>query len=271
MSFRVIQWSTGNVGRHALRGDHPSPRSRARGPVGPRSAEGRPRRRRARAASRRSASRRPTTPTALLALERRLRLVHRDGRPPSCRCGRGHVPHPRRRHERGRDLGRAAGLSARRRSGHRREARGRVPRRRHVVLHLRHRSRASPTTRCRSRLTGLCARVDSVRVMEIVNYDTYDQPEVLFGHHGIREAARPHAAAPDPRRPDARVGARRAADRRGTRRRPSTRCARPHERRATDASFTIPSGHGRRRHDGRRCASRSRRSSAAGRRSSSST
>jgi hypothetical protein len=34
-------------------------------------------------------------------------------------------------------------------------------------------------------LTGLCERVDSVRVMEIVNYATYDQPEVLFETMGF--------------------------------------------------------------------------------------
>ena len=34
-------------------------------------------------------------------------------------------------------------------------------------------------------LTSLCARVDSVRVMEIVNYATYDQPQVLFETMGF--------------------------------------------------------------------------------------
>jgi hypothetical protein len=34
-------------------------------------------------------------------------------------------------------------------------------------------------------LMGLCARVDAVRVMEIVNYATYDQPEVLFETMGF--------------------------------------------------------------------------------------
>ena len=34
-------------------------------------------------------------------------------------------------------------------------------------------------------LTGLCARVDAVRVMEIVNYATYDQPQVLFETMGF--------------------------------------------------------------------------------------
>ena len=34
-------------------------------------------------------------------------------------------------------------------------------------------------------LTGLCERVDAVRVMEIVNYATYDQPEVLFETMGF--------------------------------------------------------------------------------------
>jgi 4-hydroxy-tetrahydrodipicolinate reductase len=34
-------------------------------------------------------------------------------------------------------------------------------------------------------LTGFCSRVDSVRVAEILNYDTYDQPTVLFDTFGF--------------------------------------------------------------------------------------
>ena len=34
-------------------------------------------------------------------------------------------------------------------------------------------------------LTGFCERVDHVRVKEILNYATYDQPEVLFGTMGF--------------------------------------------------------------------------------------
>jgi len=34
-------------------------------------------------------------------------------------------------------------------------------------------------------LTGFCERVDKVRVKEILNYATYDQPEVLFGTMGF--------------------------------------------------------------------------------------
>jgi len=34
-------------------------------------------------------------------------------------------------------------------------------------------------------LTGLCERIDHVRVMEILDYATYDQPEVLFGTMGF--------------------------------------------------------------------------------------
>ncbi|MEY2452485.1 MAG: hypothetical protein QOD92_2059 [Acidimicrobiaceae bacterium] len=36
-------------------------------------------------------------------------------------------------------------------------------------------------------VTSACERVDSVRVMEILNYDTYDQPEVLFGTMGFAQ------------------------------------------------------------------------------------
>jgi 4-hydroxy-tetrahydrodipicolinate reductase len=34
-------------------------------------------------------------------------------------------------------------------------------------------------------LTGFCQRIDSVRIMEILNYATYDQPEVLFDTMGF--------------------------------------------------------------------------------------
>ena len=37
-------------------------------------------------------------------------------------------------------------------------------------------------------LTGTCEYVTSVRVMEIVNYDTYAQPEVLFGTMGFGQS-----------------------------------------------------------------------------------
>jgi 2,4-diaminopentanoate dehydrogenase len=36
-------------------------------------------------------------------------------------------------------------------------------------------------------LSGLCERIDQVRMMEIVNYATYDQPEVLFGTMGFAQ------------------------------------------------------------------------------------
>lgn len=34
-------------------------------------------------------------------------------------------------------------------------------------------------------LTGVCERIDSLRIQEILNYDTYDQPEVLFETMGF--------------------------------------------------------------------------------------
>lgn len=42
-------------------------------------------------------------------------------------------------------------------------------------------------------LSGLCERIDELRVMEIVNYDTYNQPEVLFETMGF---AKPMDAMP---------------------------------------------------------------------------
>jgi len=34
-------------------------------------------------------------------------------------------------------------------------------------------------------LTGFCSRIESVRIAEILSYDTYDQPDVLFGMFGF--------------------------------------------------------------------------------------
>jgi hypothetical protein len=34
-------------------------------------------------------------------------------------------------------------------------------------------------------LSGFCSRIESVRIAEILNYDTYDQPDVLFGMFGF--------------------------------------------------------------------------------------
>jgi 4-hydroxy-tetrahydrodipicolinate reductase len=34
-------------------------------------------------------------------------------------------------------------------------------------------------------LTGMCSRIDSVRIQEILNYDTYEQADVLFGIFGF--------------------------------------------------------------------------------------
>jgi 4-hydroxy-tetrahydrodipicolinate reductase len=42
-------------------------------------------------------------------------------------------------------------------------------------------------------LTGFCSTIESVRIAEILNYDTYDQPDVLFGMFGFGQ---PLDAAP---------------------------------------------------------------------------
>jgi hypothetical protein len=90
-------------------------------------------------------------------------------------------------------------------------------------------------------LMGLCARVDAVRVMEIVNYATYDQPQVLFDTMGFGKpldhtplilipGVLALAWGPVVRQLAAGLGVE-VVDLRET-----------HERRATEQAFDIPSG-----------------------------
>jgi 4-hydroxy-tetrahydrodipicolinate reductase len=90
-------------------------------------------------------------------------------------------------------------------------------------------------------LMGLCERVDAVRVMEIVNYATYDQPQVLFDTMGFAKAmdhtplilipgVLSMAWGPVVHQIAAGLGAR-VEELRET-----------HEKRAADSTFDIPSG-----------------------------
>ena len=91
-------------------------------------------------------------------------------------------------------------------------------------------------------LLGACERIDSVRVMEILNYDTYDQAHGPVRHHGLREAARSHAADPDPRRPDDGLGCGGARHRGGARRRDRGDPRDAREARRRTARSRIPAG-----------------------------
>jgi 4-hydroxy-tetrahydrodipicolinate reductase len=90
-------------------------------------------------------------------------------------------------------------------------------------------------------LTGLCERVDSLRVMEIVNYATYDQPQVLFETMGFGKpldssplilipGVLSMAWGPVVHQLAAGLGAR------------VDELREVHERRATETTFDIPSG-----------------------------
>ena len=66
------------------------------------------------------------------------------------------------------------------RSGHRGGGEGR-----RLPLRQRCRSRASPTTRCPLVLSGVSERIEEVRCSEVLNYNTYNQPMVLFDIMGF--------------------------------------------------------------------------------------
>ena len=76
-------------------------------------------------------------------------------------------------------------------------------------------------------MTGLCQRWEEVRVLEIINYATYNQPTGAVRHHGLRQAARRRAAAADARHAELRLGRHGAPACRGAWRRPSTGSTRP--------------------------------------------
>ena len=58
-------------------------------------------------------------------------------------------------------------------------------------------------------VTGFSERIDTIRIVENLDYSTYMQPEVLFDTMGFGQALDAHAAAPAPGRARVRVGWRR--------------------------------------------------------------
>ena len=236
------QWSTGNVGRHALAGIDARPDLELVGLwVSNPDKVGQRRRRAGRAGPHARAWPRPSDVDALLALEPDCivhtamaddRLFEALGRPGA---------DPRRRHQRGLlrpgvpavplgvvddplvdpgHRGRA------RRPASRSSSTGSTP--------------GSPTTRCRSCCPGSASASRRCAVSEVLNYATYNQPMVLFDIMGFGRPARRRAHAPPARGADHGLGQRRAPDRGGPRgrarpRRPSgtSGCRPPRPSRST--------------------------------------
>ena len=95
-------------------------------------------------------------------------------------------------------------------------------------------------------LSGFAERIDTIRVVENLDYSTYMQPEVLFDTMGFGQAPRPHAPAPRPGRPRLRVGRRAAHDRgrarRGARRHPRGRASASRPGRARHRGRAVAAG-----------------------------
>ena len=190
MSLKVVQWSTGNVGRHAIAGIDARPELELVGRVGVERREGRPGRRQAgrpRPRPRRAAT---TDADALLALQARLHRLHRDGRQPAARGDRRPHAVPARRASTWCRAARCScstpTASCRPRSSTRCAGRGRPAARRCSSTAS---TPASPTTGCRSCSRGVSERIDEVRCMELLDYSTYDNATVHVRRHGLRQAA----------------------------------------------------------------------------------
>ena len=187
MTYRVIQWSTGNVGQHALRLHHRPSRARARRALGAQRRQGRPRRRRARR-PRPDRRHRDERRRRAARARRRLRLLHRDRRPAarprrsttcaassrrartSCRarsCRSCYPPHV--------DAERCASRS-----------RTACDAGRHVVLHVGHRPRVRQRPAAARAHRARASASTRSACMEIVNYATYDAARGALRDDGLR-------------------------------------------------------------------------------------
>ena len=260
MAYKVIQWATGHVGIHALRGiaQHPdlelvglwvSSAAKAGRDAGELCGIGK---------------------TGVIATRRRrradrhagrLRLVHGGDRLSARRRDRGHVPHPRLGQEPGHHLVRAADLSVAHDSGVRAPDRGGLPAGAARPSSARASIPASRPTRCRSCSRSLSERIDSIRAQEIFNYATYDQPQTLFEVMGFGKPPGTMVPLLIPGALTHRVGAvgahgRRRARRRAGRDPPALRAGsgagdvrdllRPHRARHRRGAALRGLGHGRR-------------------------
>ena len=180
MSIKVIQWATGTVGIHAVPAIAAHPDLELAGlwvhsdsKAGRDAGElcGGPAARRHRHPGRRRPPR----------ARRRLRLLHRQLRRPPRRRGRRPLPHARQRAQRGEHLVRPAAVP-RGRAGdgvHDRLA-GRLHRGRHRASTRRASIPGFGNAGLTIHALALCKEVRHVRMMEIVNYATWDNPFTMF-------------------------------------------------------------------------------------------
>ena len=90
-------------------------------------------------------------------------------------------------------------------------------------------------------LSGVCERIEEVRCSEVLNYNTYNQPMVLFDIMGFGQRPRRRAAAALARHPHQRLGQRRPPDR-GRPRRHLTDVTEWYEREAAPEDFEVDAG-----------------------------
>ena len=195
MTYRVIQWSTGNVGRHALRciARHPDLELvglwvHCADKAGKDAGE-------LAGIEHRSACIATNDVDALLALDADCvcYTATADLRPREAIADMARIA--RVGQERRVELGRAARVT-RRTSSPDCAARSKTRARARACRASRRAStRAGRTTSCRSCSPARASTSTTLRVMEIVNYATYAQPTVLFDTMGFGQAARRDAAA----------------------------------------------------------------------------
>ena len=258
MTYRVVQWATGNVGRHSIAGIDAHPELELVGlwvsspaKVGKDAGElaglGRDARRRGDERRRRAAR-----------AEAGLHRAHRDGRPPARRGDRGSRAVPEGRASTSSPSGPVflqfpygvmpdgmidPIVDAATSGGASLFVNGIDPR-------LRERLAAARDD------VDLASASNEVRCMEILNYATYNQPMVIFDIMGFGRFAGRDAVHPHSRRADDRVGERRPPDRCRPRHRAGRGRRAPRARRRPGGHSRSPPG---RSTPGRRpaCASRS--------------
>ena len=105
-------------------------------------------------------------------------------------------------------------------------------------------------------LAGTCQSIDQIRCMEIINYDTYDSADVMFGVMGFGKPHRRDSDAAATRRAEPRVGFGGAPARRRPRhlaRRGERRPTFANRRQRTSTSHPVTYRRAARRHCGSRC------------------
>ena len=209
VTYRVIQWSTGNVGQHALRLHRRASRSRARRAVGAQRRQGRPRRGRAR---RHRPDRRASRPTTSTRCSRSTPTASVTPRPPTCV--------PAKRSPTWRASSRRARTSCRARS-----CRSSTRRTSPASMRKPLEDACIEAATCRASrrasipgwandllplvLTGTCEYIDDGARDGGRQLRDLRAADGAVRHDGLRPGARRDAAAPHPRRAVVRVGWRR--------------------------------------------------------------